>query len=160
MPLVFTELCLYILKSQINILLRLLFLENYLFRTISMIHCSFSLLCKNAKFADIYFYFSAILRECFPISVLLGNLNDPLTPEDECIPRDISEPGTTGNTSLNTKQWPGDGAVGEGKWQSYFKCDSSSFNYYLRQRGRYHIFLHKQSFSFEECQSKKTIEEF
>ena len=62
-----------------------------------------------------FFYISAILRECFPISVLLGNLNDPLTPEDECIPRDISEPGTTGKTSLNTKQCTGEGAVGEGK---------------------------------------------
>jgi hypothetical protein len=45
-------------------------------------------------------FVSAILRECFPISVLLGSVTDPLTPEDECRPRDISEPGTSGKIGL------------------------------------------------------------
>ena len=38
-------------------------------------------------------YFSAVLRECFPTSVLLGPIDNPLTAELDCNLRDISEPG-------------------------------------------------------------------
>jgi hypothetical protein len=66
--------------------------------------------------------FSAILRECFPISVLLGDFQDPLTPEDECRPRDISEPGTSGEHFMIIMKsfyswvggWGGGGGGGNG----------------------------------------------
>ena len=40
-------------------------------------------------------YFSAVLRECFPTSVLLGPIDNPLTAELDCNLRDISEPGSS-----------------------------------------------------------------
>ena len=36
-----------------------------------------------------------MLRECFPTSVLLGPIDNPLTAELECNLRDISEPGSS-----------------------------------------------------------------
>ena len=38
---------------------------------------------------------SAVLRECFPTSVLLGPIDNPLTADLECNLRDISEPGSS-----------------------------------------------------------------
>jgi len=37
---------------------------------------------------------TATLRECFPTSVLLGTLNNPLTPSDQCFERDITDDGS------------------------------------------------------------------
>ena len=42
-----------------------------------------------------FFTFSAVLRECFPTSVLLGPIDNPLTAELDCNLRDISEPGSS-----------------------------------------------------------------
>ena len=41
---------------------------------------------------------TAVLRECFPKSVVLGPIDKPLLPSDECTLRDVSEPeaGITG----------------------------------------------------------------
>ena len=38
---------------------------------------------------------SAVLRECFPTSVLLGPIDNPLTATLDCDLRDISEPGSS-----------------------------------------------------------------
>ena len=39
--------------------------------------------------------FLAVLRECFPTSVLLGPIDNPLTATIDCKLRDISEPGSS-----------------------------------------------------------------
>lgn len=41
-----------------------------------------------------YNAFSATLRECFPTRVLLGTITNPLTPEDHCVERDITDDGS------------------------------------------------------------------
>ena len=41
-----------------------------------------------------YKAFSATLRECFPTRVLLGTITNPLTPEDHCAERDITDDGS------------------------------------------------------------------
>ena len=37
---------------------------------------------------------TATLRECFPTRVLLGSIRDPLTPENFCAVRDITDDGS------------------------------------------------------------------
>ena len=41
-----------------------------------------------------YQHISATLRECFPTRVLLGTINNPLTPSDYCFERDITDDGS------------------------------------------------------------------
>ena len=52
-------------------------------------------MAKSIRITIVNYSILAVLRECFPTSVLLGPIDNPLTAELECNLRDISEPGSS-----------------------------------------------------------------